>query len=146
MTSDYFSLFLPAKHGETIHSTKNILSTMKQKSLHNILVRVCKDSRFHSSPGFITSPYRLDTNVIISLLQNLDTCWDYCSRSRSWTWWDSATAHMIGGCCENTPSSPNVFLCWITTRIIKTCLRITTNITPSSCCTVAGVLTVPVKV
>ena len=21
------------------------------------------------------------------------------------------TAHMIGGCCENTPSSPNVFLC-----------------------------------
>ena len=35
---------------------------MKQKSLLNILVRVCKDSRFHSnpesSPGFITSPTR----------------------------------------------------------------------------------------
>ena len=32
---------------------------MKQKRLHNILVHVCKDSRFHSSPessaGFITS-------------------------------------------------------------------------------------------
>ena len=47
---------------------------MKQKSLHNILVRVCKDSRFHSSPesspGFITSQpsYASMYNPIFSLL------------------------------------------------------------------------------